>query len=193
VAVPSGTKLTAPGTKLSFGQNATVAHEEGKQGTVLGLKVLSAKQGALSDFRGFNLDDPYKRHGSYYYVRVAVTNRGKSTVGGTPVPLWGVSGKNTLLQAVQFTSSFKKCPTKRLPTTFAPGDHFHTCLVYLSPNKGSLVAVSYRPSQDYNPITWTGTVQKPATPKPKPSKKPGKKSSKKPSKKASKKSSKKKG
>ena len=33
-----------------------------------------------------------------------------------------------------------------------------TCLVYLSPKHGDLTAVSFRPTQDFNPITWTGKV-----------------------------------
>ena len=30
-----------------------------------------------------------------------------------------------------------------------------TCLVYLSPDKGTLDAVSYRPASEFDPITWT--------------------------------------
>ena len=41
----------------------------------------------------------------------------------------------------------------------------NTCLVYLSPKRGALESVSYRPSQEFNPITWTGTITKPAAPK----------------------------
>jgi hypothetical protein len=40
------------------------------------------------------------------------------------------------------------------------------CLVFLSPNKGDLVAVSFRPTQDFDPITWTGELEKPKPPKP---------------------------
>jgi hypothetical protein len=86
-----------------------------------------------------------------------------------PVPLWGVNSSNTLLPAVNFTTTFAKCPSKNLPAKFGPGASLSTCLVYLSPNKGSLTAVSYRPSQEFNPITWKGTI---ATPKPSPTKKP---------------------
>jgi hypothetical protein len=45
------------------------------------------------------------------------------------------------------------------------------CLVFLSPKKGDLTAVSFRPTQEYDPITWTGTLEKPKPPKPD---KPGK-------------------
>jgi hypothetical protein len=45
------------------------------------------------------------------------------------------------------------------------------CLVFLSPKKGDLTAVSFRPTQAFDPITWTGELQEPKPPKPD---KPGK-------------------
>jgi hypothetical protein len=175
IKVPKDVSLTDEGGKLSFGDSARVLFETTHgRGTVLGLTVKSVRKGTVKDFKGFILDDPYKRKASYYYAQVVVKNAGDSDVGGVPVPLWGVNGSNTLLPAVSFTTRFPRCPSRPLPAKFGPGDVLRTCLVYLSPNKGSLVAVSYRPSQDYNPITWTGTIQKPTTPKAKPSKKSGK-------------------
>jgi hypothetical protein len=155
---PEAEEVTAPGTQLAFGDTATVEHEAEGRATLLDITVESAVQGALSDFAGFDLDDPYKKRGHYYYVRVSVENTGKKRLGDVPVPLWGISGENTLLQAVAFKSAFKKCPTEPLPAGFKPGDSFKTCLVYLSPNKGTLEGVSYRPTEEFVPIEWRGTV-----------------------------------
>ena len=110
---PLGVQLTHQG--LEFGDIATLPHEVAKQGGVLAMRVDSASQGSIQDFAGFELDDPYKKRGNYYYVRVSVRNAGKKAVGGFPVPLWGISGDNTLLQAVEFKSSFAECPTEPLP------------------------------------------------------------------------------
>ena len=173
VAVPGGTSLTDQGSKLSYGETGTVIFEPSQgRGTVLRLTVKSVKQGSLDDFKGFILDDSYKQKASYYYATVSVKNVGEGDVGGVGVPLWGVNAANTLLPAVNFTTSFKPCPTKPLPKSFPQGATLSTCLVYLSPDKGKLVSVSYRPSQEFNPITWTGDI---ATPKPTPTKKPKKK------------------
>jgi hypothetical protein len=161
VEVPEDVELTEPGTQLEFGDTATLAHEVGKEGGVLDIRVDSATRGALEDFAGFELDDPYKKRGNYYYVRVTVENAGDEPFGDVPVPLWGISGTNTLLQAVQFTSAFTKCPTEPLPAEFEPGAKFKTCLVYLSPNRGTLEGLSYRPTEDYVPIEWRGEVTKP--------------------------------
>ena len=88
-------------------------------------------------------------------------NVGEGDVGGVGVPLWGVNAANTLLPAVNFTTSFKPCPSKPLPKKFATGATLSTCLVYLSPDHGTLEAVSFRPSQEFNPITWTGDHRRP--------------------------------
>jgi hypothetical protein len=165
VDVPADTSITPPGTKLGFGEKATVAYEVKDEGTVLDLTVNSAEQGELSDFAGFDLQDKYQRQASYYYVRVNVENAGKDTFGGVDVPLWGISGNNTLLPPVKFLSAFAPCPTEPLPKKFKPGDKFTTCLVFLSPNKGDLAGVSYRPSEDYVPIEWHGKVTKPKSDK----------------------------
>jgi hypothetical protein len=172
VKVPDATELTSQGSKLDFGDSAQVIFESTQnKGSVLKLTVQSVQQGRLADFKDFILDDPYKEKASYYYAKVAVENVGEGDVGGVPVPLWGVNESNTLLPAVDFTSTtFKPCPSKPLPATFAKGAKLSTCLVYLAPNRGKLEAVSYRPSQQFNPITWTGTVAEP-TPVPKPTKK----------------------
>ena len=166
VKVPDTVKLTDQGTTLGFGDTARVIFETTEtRGTVLELKVVGVQQGTLADFKGFILDDSYKKNAAYYYARVQVKNVGEGVVGGVGVPLWGVNESNTLLPAVNFTTSFAKCPSKPLPRRFAPGDALSTCLVYLSPNRGKLKAVSYRPSQEYNPITWTGPIAKAPAPK----------------------------
>ena len=158
-APEGGAEVTPPGTQLSFGDSATVAYELPDQEASLKLRVESAVQGSLEDFEGFELDDPYKKRGNYYYVRVMAKNAGKETVGGFPVPLWGISGDNTLLRAVQFKSSFAKCPTELLPKQFKPQDTFKTCLVFLSPDRGELQGVSYRPTESFTPIEWRGPVK----------------------------------
>jgi hypothetical protein len=182
VNVPDGVQLTDEGSKLSFGRTATVIFEPTQnRGSVLQLTVQSVQQGTLADFKGFILDDAYKQKADYYYAKVQVRNVGAGDVGGVPVPLWGVNAANTLLPAVNFTTTFPKCPSKPLPARFAAGAVLNTCLVYLSPNKGSLRAVSYRPSQEFNPVTWSGPIAKPiAKPTDKPTDKPSAKPTAKP-------------
>ncbi len=170
VNVPESVALTDPGEGLSFGDTAEVIYEPNQHsGTVLGLTVRKATKGSLEDFSSFILDK-YTKSATPYYVDVTVENVGEGKVGGTPVPLWGVDGENTLLPAASFTTTFTRCRSKPLPDKFAPGDSLDACLVYLAPDEGTLEAVSFRPNQEFDPIQWTGDI---ATPKPKPTKKSG--------------------
>lgn len=172
VAVPAGVELTEVGADLTFGDTATVIFEPNqKRGSVLALTVKKAVRGTTRDFSGFILDD-YTRNATPYYVDVAVKNVGEGNVGGSAVPLWGVDAENTLLPPASFTTSFRKCPSERLPKKFGPEASFSTCLVFLAPDKGTMGAVSFRPNQEFDPIEWTGDI---ATPKPKPKAKPKKK------------------
>jgi len=161
VDIPERVRLTAPGTQLDFRQEARVTYEAGKRGTVLGLRVDAARKGSLDDFAGFKLSDPYQRRASYYYVRVTVRNLGEDRFGGVDVPLWGISGDNTLLPPVRFTSAFAPCSTEPLPEAFGPRDVHRTCLVFLSPDRGTLEGVSFRPTETYVPIEWRGEVRTP--------------------------------
>ena len=160
---PEGVELTEPGTQLGYGDSAVVDYKLRKQATLLELKVKNAVQGSLKDFAGFDLSDPYEQKANYYYVRVKVENVGEDPMGGVDVPLWGISGDNTLLPLVRFNSTFTKCDTQPLPKKFGPGKTHDTCLVFLSPNKGTLEGVSYRPEESFDPIEWRGQVEAPVT------------------------------
>lgn len=158
VSVPAGVTLTNPGSKLSFGDTAAVIYQADQQhGTVLKLAAKSATKGRIGDLSQFVLSG--SASGSTpYYVHVSVSNAGQGQIGGGAVPLYGVDANNVLLPPVTFTTPFKKCPSKQLPKKFGPGDTLSTCLVFLAPNHGTLTAVSYRPDQTFNPITWTGQI-----------------------------------
>jgi len=159
VKVPSGTKLTAPGTDLGFGDTATVAYEANKQkASVLTLTVDSVQTGTIKDFSAYQLDARTKQS-TPFYVKATVKNVGTGDLGGAAVPLLAVDAGNTLIQASSFSNTFKRCPSTGLPAKFAAGTSSSVCLVYLVPDAGSLTAMSYRPLQAFEPITWKGTVK----------------------------------
>lgn len=172
VKVPQAVKLTDVGANLSFGDTATVIYEPDQHsGTVLELTVKKATEGSIKDFSGYILDER-TRSSTPYYVDVSVKNVGEGEVGATPVPLWGVDAKNTLLPPAAFTTPFHRCPSEKLPSGFKPDASFSTCLVFLAPDTGTMKAVSFRPNQQFDPIQWTGDIATPSpAPKPKPSKK----------------------
>ena len=172
--VPAGVELTPPGSQLSVGDHAVVAYEPRQdQVGALDIQVTKLEKTSIDDFSAWQLSDDQKKS-TPYYVRATIENVGETDLGGRPVPLYVVNDQNVLLEPTPFASSFDACPSTPFPDTFKPGDDAKVCLVYLAPNHGQLVSVSFRPEETFNPITWTGDVVKYQPPKPKKSEKPKK-------------------
>ncbi|GAA4369754.1 hypothetical protein [Nocardioides caricicola] len=179
--VPAGVTLTPPGSQLSVGDAAVVAYEpRQEQVGALDITVTKLETTKIEAFSAWQLSDAQKAS-TPYYVRATIENVGESDLGGRPVPLYVVNEDDVLLEATPFASSFKPCPSTPFPDPFAPGDTAKVCLVYLAPDRGELEAVSFRPEETFNPITWTGEVEKYVAPKPdKPKKSKDSKKSEKP-------------
>lgn len=159
VQIPAGVTLTRAGTALEFGRPAVLAYQlGGDRGSVLSLSVDSAQAGRLADLGAYQL--PADVVGSRpYYVRYTVRNLGSGDLSGVPVPLYAVDPTDTLIRPSTFvTLGFPRCPSTPLPAAFAAGKVVQGCAVYFLPNRGSLVAMSYRPLQAFAPITWKGAV-----------------------------------
>jgi hypothetical protein len=173
--VPAGVELTAPGSQLAVGDHAVVAYKPRQdQVGALDIRVTALEKTTIKDFSAWQLNDAQKQSNPYY-VRTLIKNVGDTDLGGREVPLYVVNDQNVLLEPTPFASSFEPCPSTPFPQKFGPGDSVRACLVYLAPDHGDLVSVSFRPEETFNPITWTGDVVKyePAKPsKPKNSKKP---------------------
>ncbi|MBC9735402.1 hypothetical protein [Nocardioides marmotae] len=159
--VPEGVELTPQGSELEVGETATVAYEPRQdQVGVLSIRVDRIEKTSFKEsFRGWQLDAATKK-ANPYFVRVTVANEGETNLGGRRVPLYIVDGRNTLVESSSFASRFDPCPSTPLPKKFGPGKKTKVCLVYLAPDKGELTAVSFRPTQEFAPITWTGPVEK---------------------------------
>jgi len=161
VEVPSGLTLTKPGAELKFKELAVVDYSANpKRGTVLSMTVSGGRQGRISDFAGYQLTAANKKSRPYY-MRAAVTNVGTGDLSRLGFPLYGVDASNTLIPPATFNNKFVPCPSTPFPQGFTTKKSVVGCLVYLVPNGGTLSAVSYRPSQKYAGITWSGTILPP--------------------------------
>jgi hypothetical protein len=166
VDVPSGVTLTEPGSALKFGDTATVAYEQNAQrSSVLAITVASVQKGAIKDLAAYQLDAAGKKS-TPYYARVAVKNVGTGDLSHAIAPVYAVDSTNSLVQAVSFNNTFAKCPSTTLPTGFTAGKSANLCLTYLVPTGRTVVEMSYRPLQQYEPITWKGTITQPVVKKP---------------------------
>lgn len=160
VEVPDGVTLSRVGTALRFGEQAFVAYAPSTQrSSALSMTVNSIQTGRIADFAAYQLDDRTKKSRPYY-VKVTVRNVGTGDLSGAAVPLLAVNDTNALVQPSTFTnSSLDECPSTSLPAGFTAGRTYQGCLVYLLPDGGALVEMSYRPLQSFEPITWRGTIQ----------------------------------
>lgn len=156
--VPEGVELTEQGSELSLGDTATVAYEPRQdQVAALDLTVTKLEKATFKLFVGWKISDETKKTNPYF-VHVKAENVGEGDLGGQRVPLYAVDGDNKLIESSTFASSFKPCPSESFPKKFENGDAFKTCLVYLAPDKGDLTAASFRPTEEFNPIVWTGQL-----------------------------------
>jgi hypothetical protein len=158
--VPDGVELTAQGSALDVGDKAVVAYEP-RQDAVAALEITVTKlvDADFSDFVGWKLT-PETRKTNPYFVEATVKNVGDTNLSGESVPLYAVDGNNKLVEASTFQSTFKPCSPESFPQPFKTGDKGRFCLVYLAPDKGDLTAVSFRPVEEFDPITWTGKLEK---------------------------------
>ena len=156
--VPEGVELSPQGGELKVGDVATVAYEP-RQRTVgvLDIRVTAVERATFDLFEGWELNRE-TRATTPYFVRAKVANVGDTDLGEERVPLYIVDGENRLIEASTFTQPFAPCDGSVFPARFRNGDTHRACLVYHAPEKGRLTAVSFRPTQDFNPITWTGEV-----------------------------------
>lgn len=158
--VPAGVDLTEEGTSLEVGDSAVVAWEPTQKLVgVIQVKVTSLERTSFKQsFQGWKITGEITMT-QPYFVRATVKNVGDTDLSGQTVPLYAVDGDNTLVQASPFASDFEPCPSTPFGKKFVPGERASVCLVYLVPDRGDLSAVSFRPSQEFNPITWSGKVE----------------------------------
>lgn len=155
--VPKGVTLTPQGTRLDVGKAATVAWRPSqKKVGVAKIAVRHLDQAPISAFDSFQLNAA-TRKSTPYYVHATVDNVGHSDLSHVAVPLYLLEN-NTLLQPSTFTAQFSPCASRPLPAHFKPGSKAKVCLVYFVPHHGKLDAISFRPTQEFDAITWHGKV-----------------------------------
>ena len=161
IDVPDGVELTTQGSALELGDTATVAYEVDQSTVgVLAITVTDMRRTTFKQsFQGWKLGKQLKK-ANPYFVEATFKNKGETDLGGQRPPLYIVDGNDTLVESSTFVSDFDACPSTDFPKKFKPGKKVTRCLVYLAPDAGELVAVSFRPAQEFNPITWSGDVLK---------------------------------
>jgi hypothetical protein len=159
--VPGAPELTPPGTELEYGDEAEVAWKP-REGTVgaLKMKVIEVEETTLDEFSAFEVNRAVSRSRPYF-VTVRTENVGDTDLGGVGIPLYLLDSRDTLVERSVFGSEFAACPSEGLPRRFGAGDVTRTCLVFLAPQGSEAEAVTFRPTEEFDPITWTGDITAP--------------------------------
>lgn len=165
-AEPTEGATTEPGADRNLGETATVewTPKAGVDGEVsITLKKIESTS-YKQTFSGWKLDEATLSRAPYF-VRATIKNESDTDLGGYDVPLWGLDGEGNLVEAAAFREPFKPCNLKTLPAKFGKGASVDACLVMLVPNQGKLVGASYRPFEEFDPITWESEPTPYAAPK----------------------------
>jgi hypothetical protein len=157
-AVDEGTE---PGTELGFGESATLVWKPARDvDGELELSVDQVAEQRRSVFDGWTRDATTAR-ARPYFATVTVANTGESDLGGHDVPLYLRDTAGTLGAPWTLGGDFTACQSGPLPEPFEPGDETEMCLVYLVPGGGRVRDLVFEPTEGYDPISWTGEVEKP--------------------------------
>jgi hypothetical protein len=161
-AAPVDVASTDPGTELDFGEPATIVWQPAQEVTgVLDVTVDSVAEQRQSVFDGWARDEAMAA-ARPYFVLVSLTNAGESDLGGQAVPLYLRDDTGALGAPWTLGGDFEACQSGPLPTPFEPGDTVEMCLVYLAPDGARIDDMVFEPSEGYDPISWTGDVERPA-------------------------------
>lgn len=156
--IVDGVTLTAPGTKLTYGQSAIVMGRSGAgASSPLAITVKSIKVVPVAQLARYGVAS-LKPAVTPYYVYVDVKNAGKHDLGGAAIPLYLQDSKNVLVNYNPIKGKFPTCPSQPLPRSFGAGATVSTCLIYLLAQSEPARLVSYRPIQTVDPITWSAPI-----------------------------------
>jgi hypothetical protein len=157
--VPAGVTLTAPGTALQLGDEATVAWQP-RQDRVVALQLTVDRIDKTSfkeSFEGWVVT-PQMKGQTPYFVRVEATNVSDSDAGGLLVPLYALADSTSMYEPLSFQKQeFEPCPGGVLPDKLLPDKSAELCFVYLLPEGTALQSVAFD-LVDEQPITWSGPI-----------------------------------
>ena len=159
--VPDGVELTEPGSDLEVGESGTIAWQPRQDLIgVLDIQVTQlVKTSFAESFEGWDVSDEQKQSLKPYFVHATVTNLGETNLSQRMVPLYAVDSDDTLVEPTEFTDDFAACPGGALPRGFFTQDAAEVCMVYLIADGLELRGVTFRPTEQFEAITWAGEIE----------------------------------
>jgi len=158
--VPKGVELTEPGSDLDVGEPAVIAWQPRQNLVgVLDIEISRLEKTSFAaSFEGWDVRAEQEKNVTPYFVHATVSNRGATNLSERLVPLYAIDSGDTLVEPTKFTEAFEPCPGGTLPTGFFIDDTADVCLVYLIGEGLELSGVTFRPTEDFDAITWSGEI-----------------------------------
>ena len=160
-------ELTAQGSQLEVGDTATVAYEP-RQGVVGVLDITVTRLEKTSfkkSFVGWDLDQRPEEVEPLLRARHD-HNVGDTDLGGTTGPALRRRRPDTLVEADDVRQRVQAVRARHVPQEVQPGDEDEGLPGLPRARQGDLTAVSFRPTEEFDPITWTGDAGEARAPKP---------------------------
>ncbi len=138
--------LTPAGTKLGFGEEATVGWQpaslsiEGKDKVFkLEVVVQSLETGEKSDLEDIELD-PELQDSTPYYAKVRIHNLGETPPAedDPDITFDAIDDRGQEQASITFIGDFPPCEDNEEPKPFSRGKSYESCLTYLVPGGGSI-------------------------------------------------------
>lgn len=154
--------FTKPGSELALGETAHVKLKpldavDSKTTYPLDVTVHEIEKGSIDDFKGIDLEPNEKASTPYYVkVEVATPDRALPVKDDPDIRFDAIDDRGQEQGSITFLGDFPRCEDKRPPAPFSKGKSYESCLAYLIPGGGSIVAVEWTGSDEYvlKPVTW---------------------------------------
>ncbi|MCP3804819.1 hypothetical protein NLX83_36690 [Allokutzneria sp. A3M-2-11 16] len=160
-AAAPDSSLTPTGSTLTVGQAAKVRYSVktlSKETTTLEVTAVSAKKGAISDLKNFELDASSK-NGEPYYVTMKFRNIGPTAMepGGIFGLIEALNPAGDEMSRLTLLGKFRLCEGDS-PESLAVGASYTECGVYIAPAGQRLdkVVFDFYVDLDRTQITWSG-------------------------------------
>lgn len=143
--------LTAPGTELKVGETASLEwvppSEYGVKGAAIDLKVTvdAIEKGSIDEFGEVELE-PDEEKDTPFYVKITVEALDEipdSLEDEPDLTVTAIDDRGQEQGSVTFFGEFDRCNDAERPKPFAAGDSYESCMTYLMPGGGSIVAAQW--------------------------------------------------
>lgn len=155
---------TAPGTELTFGEQATVEWSYAEETALLKITVASIEKGDPADLDVLDMGDQVAGLTPYYSnveIEGADDSASKMAYASIDGDFDGLLGDGSEGQSLSIIGDFPPCDSSDFGESFGPGETVTTCVPYLASGESVIESARFSPFEgpyellDGDPLIWT--------------------------------------